>query len=656
VARPTARSTLSRAMDSVYDLAERLQRLRQQFVGAEPPDLPTGHLQQPEEGRLYWTGTLAPVIGAAQFTLSPAGLYVPAGAAAGPAPIDAMAVFLTGEDLLGRPLTTDQVGAALAAASAEDFIGMAAALLGRLEAHGTLDMEFQRTVATELFGQPTLARVQNAISNGQRLLAPQVLLAVMKAALMLCPADRPSTRFKGGIEPFLAVMLGIAQWLGAEPPAPSGTWGGFPEWLSLEVIRNQAFNAESTAGAILTRYQRLWRELPGELAGAPGAIDVDAAFRRATGIGLDHLLAVGFPMLAGAGEGKIRFPPSYFTGSALPADQWEAALRLLAVDLDQMRVLVDKDTTERGFDWGFTAFHRYPILRTASGDLILLSGKFLLERIAGGAAYWELDEHFKQQGKKAFLGFRIFHGRVVERHIRDGVEAMVGELPGGRRIWDEADQQAAWGKTSRRGRARPEKACDLLIDYGWAWVCLEVVSGRLTQKSLARGSGQDFDRDVDKLVEDKLEQLDTTIRNLRAREEALTGRPAIAGKRFFPVVVAGYGFPVNPITMSVIRQRATTAGLLQGPDVGAVEVLDFDMLEQVEAMAEQGGPNLAELLRDKQTANLRLASLDQYMHYERRLALRRPGRLDPILRRAFDRILELHGLDGEADRGQARSA
>jgi len=215
-------------MDPVYDLAERLQRLRQQFVGAEPPDLPTGYLQQPEEGRLYWSGTSAPVIGAAQFTLSSDGLYVPAGAEAGPAPIDAMAVFLTGEDLLGRPLTTDQVGAALAAASAEDFIGMAAGLLGRLEAHGALDMGFQRTVAAELFGQPTLARVQNAISNGHRLLAPQVLLAVMKAALMLCPADRPSTGFEGGIEPFLAVMLGIAQWLGVEPPATAGRWGGLP--------------------------------------------------------------------------------------------------------------------------------------------------------------------------------------------------------------------------------------------------------------------------------------------------------------------------------------------------------------------------------------------------------------------------------------------
>lgn len=73
-------------------------------------------------------------------------------------------------------------------------------------------------------------------------------------------------------------------------------------------------------------------------------------------------------------------------------------------------------------------------------------------------------------------------------------------------------------------------------------------------------------------------------------------------------------------------------------------------------MAEQGGPSLAELLRDKQTANLRLASLDQYMHFERRLALRRPRRINTILERVFRRVLELHGLDPEADYGQARSA
>jgi hypothetical protein len=101
-------------MDPVDDLAERLP---QQFVGAERPDLPTGYLQQPEEGRLYWSGTLARVIGVAQFTLSSSRAVRAGRAAAGPAPVDAMAVFLTGEDLLGRPLTTDQMGAALASES-----------------------------------------------------------------------------------------------------------------------------------------------------------------------------------------------------------------------------------------------------------------------------------------------------------------------------------------------------------------------------------------------------------------------------------------------------------------------------------------------------------------------------------------------------------
>jgi hypothetical protein len=282
----------------------------------------------------------------------------------------------------------------------------------------------------------------------------------------------------------------------------------------------------------------------------------------------------------------------------------------------------------------------------------VLSGKFPLERIAGGAAYWELDEHFKQQGKQAFYGFRIFHGQVVERHVRDEVKAMAAQLTGGaRRIWDDDDQQAAWGK-----RGRKEKACDLLIDYGWAWVCIEVVSGRLTQKSVAWGSGLHFDQDVDKLVEDKLEQLDATIRNLRDREAALTGRAPMPGKRFFPVVLAGYGFPANPITMSVIQQRTAAAGLLQGPDVGAVEILDFDTLEQVEAVAEQGGPSFADLLAGKQIANLRLASLDQDMHFERKLELRHPHRVGAILRRVFRRIMELHGVSDEADGGQTRSA
>jgi hypothetical protein len=78
-----------------------------------------------------------------------------------------------------------------------------------------------------------------------------------------------------------------------------------------------------------------------------------------------------------------------------------------------------------------------------------------------------------------------------------------------------------------------------------------------------------------------------------------------------------------------------------GPRCPAVEILDFDNLKQGEGAAQQGGPTLAELLADKQTANLRLASLDQYMHFERNRALRRPDRINLHVQRVFHRIGEL---------------
>lgn len=39
-------------MDPIYDLAKRLQRLQRQLTGGEPPGVPTGYLQRPEDGRL----------------------------------------------------------------------------------------------------------------------------------------------------------------------------------------------------------------------------------------------------------------------------------------------------------------------------------------------------------------------------------------------------------------------------------------------------------------------------------------------------------------------------------------------------------------------------------------------------------------------------
>jgi hypothetical protein len=175
-------------------------------------------------------------------------------------------------------------------------------------------------------------------------------------------------------------------------------------------------------------------------------------------------------------------------------------------------------------------------------------------------------------------------------------------------------------------------------------VCIEVVSGRLTQKSLAGGTAADFDQDVAKLVEKKVKQLDATIQHLDRDEEKLTGRPRTPERRIFPVVLVANGFPVNPITMAELHERVGRAGLLQGAHVGRLEIIDLDELEQVEALHESGGASLATLLADKQTANLFRTALNQYLYFERRVPLTRPDRQGRLGREVMERIAARYKL------------
>ncbi len=142
------------------------------------------------------------------------------------------------------------------------------------------------------------------------------------------------------------------------------------------------------------------------------------------------------------------------------------------------------------------------MMHADNGELILLSPVFLQERLTGGAVYWTLHDHFLKQGTAAVDQFRSLHGRIVERYARESIERIFPELPGGaRRVWYEDDMQQAW--SSKRAKV---SVCDIAVDYGWAWICIEVASGRLTQKSLTGGTAADFDQDVAKLVEKKVKQ------------------------------------------------------------------------------------------------------------------------------------------------------
>ncbi|MFF1359204.1 hypothetical protein [Streptomyces sp. NPDC058297] len=115
--------------------------------------------------------------------------------------------------------------------------------------------------------------------------------------------------------------------------------------------------------------------------------------------------------------------------------------------------------------------------------------------------------------------------------------------------------------------------------------------------------GESQIEDIDKLVEE-LDQIDATITALRRDEAALTSAPAGGGRRFLPLLVLPEGFPVNLVTLTVIRECAWAKGLFTKPDTDPVEIVDIEELEMIEALQESCGSSLLDILRSKQSGSL----------------------------------------------------
>lgn len=563
------------------------------------------------------------------FEVAPSGLAVPrrAGIEA-PSPVR---LFLTATEVLGRPIAQSVLDGALHATLAEDFIAAAAQLLFEYERHRWVDdeteVEFEERMAAQFFGGEVLARVRRLVRRGYVVLAPQVLLGVMKAALLVSPpgAGRGSVPSND----LTTVMLGIAERLGAI--AGDGRSTPAFEDIVVELARNQAFNRSHYVGSAPGREYRLWWQLPRELGS--GALDLHAEFRAATGAELDDVFGLGMLVWSGVNTHRsVRAPRDYLDGMPIPRERLEAAMAVVVSDAAALRATVEGETLAAGFDWSYNAFRRKPVLATADGSLIVLSSGMLMERCLGGAAYWEvLDHRGGGGGDPARTALRQLHADAVEAYVGEILRSIAATATPGVRMYTEREMRAAWGDRA--------KVCDYAMDFGTTWLCVEVVSGRLTSASLSSGTPEDFERDVEKLVGKKSRQLDSTVKQLRVWEAALTGTPPPAHRRYVPAVAAGHGFPVNFVTRAEIVRRIAAEGLFTGADTAPVEVLDLQELEALEALHEEGGPSPDDVLWNKQWGRLKDATVEQHVALELGLKLDRPQRVRDLTDTAFDEAL-----------------
>lgn len=198
-------------------------------------------------------------------------------------------------------------------------------------------------------------------------------------------------------------------------------------------------------------------------------------------------------------------------------------------------------------------------------------------------------------------------------------------------MYGDAELQRAFSRKDRR-------IADAAVDYGDAWVVVEVTTSTLTRESVA-ASREAQSQDVDKLVK-KVEQIDHTIAALRAEERKLTGARRAPVRRFYPLLVVTDGFPINPMSTEVLHQRVEREGLLTGDDVALLTIVDIIELEMLEAITEQGGPSLRAVLAGKERAVFYRSSVRDYLLLERGLNPDHSQRVSKLMGKALDPALD----------------
>ena len=335
-------------------------------------------------------------------------------------------------------------------------------------------------------------------------------------------------------------------------------------------------------------------------------------------------------------------PPRPFTGRG---SDFERVLGLIAATIEDVAALIRQDERTYGEDWSFDALRRFPVLRLSGDRLLVLSPHLILERTLGWLPVLDMTQpEGATDAVKAIAGLakRAFEA-ICEREV---VETLAANAAGGRqrgRLFD--------GSALRATYPAPGRIADAAIAYRDEWLVVEVSSGQLQRGTVVGGLATALDADLERLIDEKVDQIVSTITRIRADPGRLSGDTR-RRRRFVPVLVNAEGLPLNPITYNTITERVAAAGHLVEADVAPLHIVDTEDLYIAEAMVETDRLGLNELLDQHRHAGLmRRVDLRGWLAMAGRGRRAWPERLRPHLVVALDLITDNLGID--RDEGEA---
>ena len=370
----------------------------------------------------------------------------------------------------------------------------------------------------------------------------------------------------------------------------------------------------------------------------------ESMFREYTGTTTEVLFNVGFLALLQQRQNKVvAIHPILFEQLDLDPDEIQAAIQLLATDRHEMSRLLVKEARHVEFPWSFNTLRRYPMMWRSDGSLLILNPTFVLERICTSAFFWEIKSRLIPRSEKvgpdgstarSLLGsFGNLLGHSAEEYAFDRLchmEAPMETL--GRRVWREEELKIL------RNESPTPKGCDLVIDYGSHWIAIDVVTTRLSQKAAEANSRIDLDDDIQEIVIEKAEQIDSTIRWMISNGGILPGQTSrVVVPRYFPVIVAYNGFPWNQIMARYVQSQLDALGYLHHPLIGPLMVIDIRELEHLESASELGH-SLISILQGIESSGSSVHPMNWYL--ANNVGLKWPESLQTPFSEAFNDLIE----------------
>ena len=580
-----------------------------------PPGLDDRFLSVPVDGVHYFAGTAIPMV-STTYRESPSGLIVPDLLTRQPHPLDSVATYLSGADF-GQEIPAEVTINHLRQIPFQVALRFCTDLLRivddpRSKPNGAADP------LRPMFSPSAWRRLKALCDDGKRMLvAPQVLLVLLKYAAIFSGDCLLAGVAEGSA---LIAMLGTADDLGRQEAEDDGRRtidGSTPGILERHVVAAHHFHTQLEFRHLVAKFVRRWKQYPVERPEDTRVVDLPVAFYNSLGVTLDDWIAIGMALyLASIGHGPV-VPRSVLHDLNLndPAAV-ERVLRMICRGPDELRAWARATSASA---WEFSYLEQFPVIDFGE-DLLLVRPRWLLQRFFGWLPMFDLHDGLGEgrAAKKQAAKIKSCLEYLGEIYACETLYAQVQRH--NLRVFDEATLKKALYPGREQGRI-----CDVAIDDGRRWALFEITTSQLNRESATSASALRLDDDFAKLV-GEIDQLDQTIRRLRGHEATLTGQPSARFRGFYPVLVMTEGFPVNPVTLTALRERARVAGMLQGDDVAELEVVDGVELEILEG-AELAELSVLDALEAKSRSALRRSNLRDFLLREYGLNATTPQRV-----------------------------